>query len=441
MLLQWETFTAQPQGRIARWLAGPDETDMVELFADFISAVDSPSDDLPLLLSSPFTSIHTYSQLLLEELATFIKLWNQTPRSSEQIPADPIHWTPDVTSVANDNPAQSFVAQFNALAEFLQPPEGCFLVAVLQPSSLSDAKAMNRWLSQAIQAGISPKVRLMLTDYSGLHLFKHVAAGKPGQVVTLHPGLNMPEAVRQLAAAGDPADPGTQFRQAYVALSEAISKRDGKQTKGQADTCLAIARKQQPVQPHWYSMEITVLSALANDQIGYQDYEKALAYARQGVLVARQAQSKIPELLISDRLLAQALMLHAGLCVVVKDWNKAWEAYGEAADCLAAVQDDLLTMEALRMAGYAANKAGESKIAIAFLIRALQHGDRLPPAVAANSTYPGVVEQLLPMHYTPFISLDQLEAMVSKQLGENWPERVNQWRSITREPTPILDQA
>jgi hypothetical protein len=434
--LQWEAFTAQPQARVARWLAQANETDMVELFIDYLSALDSPSDEMPLLLRTPFVAQTSYGGHLLDELAHLLACWNQTPRGDERIPWAPVDWSPTDSGPARPGSAAHFVEQFNALAEALQPPEGCFLVAVLQPSSLSDAQAMNAWLEKAIRAGISPRVRLMLLDDTQAGLFQKVAATHPKAVLTLVPRLGMGEATRQLAAAGDPSDPATQFRQAYVALLEAINQRAPRQVEQQAALCLAVVEKQLPRQPHWYAMQITVLSALANDQIGYQNYRKALDWAHQGVAAAQVAQTRIGERLIGDRLLAQARMLRAGLLVVVKDWGGARQEYGQAALLLKAVSDPLLAMEAFRMAGYAAVKAGDARGAIPLLIEGLYQGDLLPEGVAARSTYPGLVEQLLPLRFTPYLSASALEALVGKQLGPDWAQRVRAWQEVSQVVQP-----
>jgi hypothetical protein len=84
MALQWEAFTAQPEAQVARWLARENETDMVELFIDCLSAVDSPSEDVPLLLGTPFVSGPSYGGHLLDELAQLLQCWNQTPRGDER---------------------------------------------------------------------------------------------------------------------------------------------------------------------------------------------------------------------------------------------------------------------------------------------------------------------------------------------------------------------
>jgi hypothetical protein len=132
--------------------------------------------------------------------------------------------------------------------------------------------------------------------------------------------------------------------------------------------------------------------------------------------------------MIGERLLAQARLLLAGLLVVTKDWRGAREQYEQAALLLKALPDPLLALEAFRMAGYTAGKAGDSKGAILLLIEGLQQGEHLPEGVAARSTYPGLVEQLLPLRFTPYLSVAALAALVGKQLGPDWARRVREWR-------------
>lgn len=430
---KWEAVAKEPDVRIVRILAKENEKDMVDAFYSYLLGVDTDNHDVPIIFNSVYHEGHQYSEALLLELDDMIETWNCTNKEAVDVAIQHLDWHPNMKLLNADNPAALFVRNISALAEHLPLTEGVCLVAVLR-ASFTEAGAMNNWLRQALKAGIGEKVRLVVDDTTAHPFYQKLAVSDPIAVATLLPDLDMDNAMQQLAAMGNPADPGVQYRKAFMAMIQAIESRKEKEAEKHAAACIAIAEKSISTNPYWIGQVIAVNAAMANDQVGHKNFRKAIVFASRGVEAAEKSKELIPDASIHRKFIGQAIMLRASLYAAAKQWIKAAEDFALAAGHYVYTNDTMLAMEAYRMLGVARHKTGNRDEACKALVEAVDIGEQIPPYIIRFTTFAGVIELLFKINNFNYISNEEIEDTAFSAFGENWVEEIRNWKKPHYEP-------
>jgi hypothetical protein len=265
---KWQEVVGTKDGRIVRLHYRQEEDQMVDAFIWYMLGTDSEIDDIAFILDPPFTDMDTYSGQLLSALDECIKQWNETTKQ-EGIKYIPVHWTPDYTLEDDRNPAALFVRNFNKLSESLGLEKGRYTVATLTfPHIPGKEKQVSRWVEYAIKASIDPGVRYLVTDMNEMPVFDDLSSIYSGEIIQLVPNFDMKNVMKQVAAMGDPSDPATPYRIAFVNMTNAIGENDFKTAKKEGKTCIDIATAHISHNPQWAVQVAVVNIALANGQLG-----------------------------------------------------------------------------------------------------------------------------------------------------------------------------
>lgn len=425
---KWEAVIKDPAVNVVRIKARDNEKEMVDTFYTYLLGVDTGNHDIPIIFNSVYHGDSQYSRALLAELEEMINTWNDANKSNVEVVIDQLDWKPDHSFAKSDNPAFSFIRNINNLAAFLNLSEGVHLVPILRVS-LADINGLTRWLNFLLKAGVHPKVKLLIDDTFSHPHFQAFVEKNPGKVVTLIPDLNMDKAMQQIAAMGNPNDPGVQYRKAFIAMMQAIEQRKEKDAGMHAAECIQIANNNLEKNPYWIGQVIAVNAALANDQVGYRNFNKAIEFSTRGVEAAEKAKTMIPDELIYRKFMAQAIMLRASLHVASKQWMKAVEDFTVAASHYTFTNDLILAMEAYRMLGYSYDKAGNRDAACNALTEALCVSGTISPHVIKYTTFGGVIEHLFDINNQKYISNHDLQEIAAEVYGDDWLNEIRNWKN------------
>lgn len=437
---KWEAVAKDPLVRVVRILAKENEKDMVDAFYSYLLGVDTDNHDVPIIFNSVYHDGHQYSEALLRELDDMIETWNCANKDNVDVVIQHLEWHPDFTLMEPNNSAVLFTRNMNALAEHLRLPDEVYLVAVLR-ISFTEPGVVNGWLNSAIKAGIHEKLRLVVDDTVTHPLYQKLADRNPDAVITLRPDLDMDNALQQLAAMGNPDDPGVQYRKAFMALMRAIEKRKEKDAEKHAAICIEIAEKNSEKNPYWIGQVIAVNAALANDQVGHKNFKKAIGYATRGVEAAEKSKELISDEFICRKFTGQAMMLRASLYAAAKDWRTAAEDFTAAAGHYVYTNDTMLAMEAYRMTGVANYKTGNRDAACKALSEAVIISQQIPQHVIRFTTFAGVVELLFQINNFKYISNEEIEDVAYKVYGDAWAEEIRNWKKPNYEPVNEPEKA
>jgi tetratricopeptide (TPR) repeat protein len=430
---KWEAAAAKPGAAVIRIHAQENEKDMVEAFSSYLLGVDTGNNDIPVIFESIFEDERQYTVSLLDELKELIHTWNTANKDAISIQTQTINWQPDYKLSKTDNPAYLFVENMNRLAAYLELDKNIFLVAIPKVSFI-DPAPFRRWLEYALKAGISERFRILIDDTADNPYYEKLAQKHPGAVITLRPELDMDNAMQQVAAMGNPNDPGVQYRKSFIALTQAIGKRNEGEAKKHGAACIEIAENNLEKSPYWIGQVIAVNAALANDQVGYKNFKKAIEFATEGVNAAERSKQLITDEFIWRKFSGQAVMLRGSLYAAAKNMNKAVEDFSVAATHYTYTNDIILALEAYRMMGFCNKSAGNTDAACKALADAVNISRQIPPHIIKFTTFAGVIEMLFEINNSKYISQEQVQEAAEDVYGEDWLTEIRNWKNPQYEP-------
>ena len=425
---KWESVVSQEGINIVRIHAEDNEKDMVDAFYTYMLGVDTPNKDVPVIFESIYHNDEQYTLAILKELEQLLDIWNNAKKDELSIEIEPINWKPDYKLTKKDNPAYLFVENMNRLASYLNLDKKNFLVAILKISFI-DSWQFNRWLEFALKAGLADKFKIVVDDTASNDWYAKLAAKYPAAVATLRPRLDMDNAMQQIAAMGNPNDPAVQYRQAFIKMMQGIEKRKENETVQHANDCIEIATKNLSKNAYWIGQIIAVYAALANNQVGYKNFKKAIGYSTKGVEAAEKSQELMLDLFIQRKFQAQAIMLRASLYSADKQWEKAMDDFIIAADHYMATNDVILAMEAYRMIGYCNVKFGDINTACNALSQAIELARNIPLHIIKFTTFPGIIELLIQNNNEKYISRSAVEEFSKSIYGPGWMKEILNWKN------------
>ena len=401
----WQAFRSLPEARVCRWVIQPDERKLVEAFLQTTYRADNPVPDLFLPFHAPCGSAADYGRQLVEELRTRLEA-DREALAAEGIVVD---WQP---APAGDAPGPGYLVR-NLDAFSRQAPAAELLVAVLMPPATG--KAFARWLPEVLRAGVPAHLRLLVVEAGGAPLPDGLAETFPGRVHTQVLDLDVPGAMRQLAAAGNPADPGVKFRRAFLELAQAASGQPLSTVQRLEALPLSIARAQ-----GWTAMEIAVHSLVASACIGLGRPGDALGRYDLGLGLAKAAQAGGDA--TAGKLAVQLLSNQGAVYISLKNYREGARAFGEGAGLAEAAGDPFQVMEAKRMQGFCLEKDGDWEQALRVEREGLAAAEKLDETLRHHSTLPYLAESLLALVYRSGDKEDYLrtEAKINALAGPGW---------------------
>ncbi|MBK7433766.1 MAG: hypothetical protein IPI66_07585 [Chitinophagaceae bacterium] len=425
MAEKWEDIKKKKDARIIHIRCQPGEDDMVDTFFSYMVGTDSLGNDIAFHFETPCTDLKNFGNQLLNELDQYIYIWNNTG-NQPGIPFVAVDWisnrqlTPDNTVL--------FIKNFNALAEKLNLPDGICLVAIIKKTA--EVKNLISWLKSALDAGPSQKVRILLYDrFDRPFMDELLHSPLAPLVATLPVNLDMPKAMEQIAAMGDPNDPATEYRQCFVKMMNAMAAGNETRSEACGQECLALAMKNLSRDPYWITQVVMVYIALANDKIRYKNKEKVNEYADKAVETAEASKNYFGNELAAH-LLAQAMMFRGTIRFMYHRYPESHADYRIAFDFYESLGLVALAIEASRMCGESALKINQKEEAAKVLAQGARMAKRMEPMAVIASTHAGILELLLNMKYETAISMEEMDEIARPVYGEDWIRAVGNWKKV-----------
>ena len=426
---QWEETRKHVNARLVRIVCAPDEHDMVDTFYTYMIAADSLVPDIVFHFDAVFADVNTYSHSLLSELEEVITIWNNS-KKDDRIEFVPIDWKANYSMTDPGNPASLFVNNFNALAAELNLPKDLYAVAVFR-NAVAD-KRMIQWLDYALKSSINAGVRLLIHDFVTAPCFDLIRRKYSFTTADMRIQLDMPKAMEQIAAMGDPNDPGTAYRLALMKMMNAMASNKEAEAEQFGRGCIGIANANLSKDPYWIMQLVAISIVLGNDKIRYKKKKDTVAYADKAVEAATAAQAFFANG-IAMGLLAQAGMfrgtvhfIHGNNRQALPDFKSAFEIYCQQGNLV-------LAAEAARMAGRSAFNISDDLSAIKILAAAARLGEKIDRESARASSYPGVLEMLLKYNHQQEISKMELNQIGQSVFGKDWVKLVMRWKQQSNE--------
>lgn len=412
---KWMAFSRQPANRLFRWLVKSDESRMVQAFFEREASEEGICPDLFLRFRTAFEAPDDYAAILFREFGEQM----ETVREELKEENIPFEWQPPAEG-PKASAVRLFLDTLQELAAHFSdlPPEG-LVVAWLSPDPSGDAEAWSACVNSFLGEGVPDRVRLMVVDTESWPLFEEAAQLYPEAVATVRPELDMDVAVKQLAAAGNPGQPDSLFRRAYVDLTQAINAGNFRRVDEKAAIALQLAREN-----NWPGMQYTVWMTHAMAYFNQRDYEEALNRYREAKKLAQNI--AVEDEKVGGTLQVKAVFAEAAVYFALKDYESAAMHYESVVPLAEEIEDNFSAMEGLRMAALCHQMNKDKRRSWEFNKRALQLAHTLDESMQKNSTVPYVGSALLNLVHR--YGGPEEEADIRRQMqslvGPDWETRV-----------------
>ncbi|MDR0224637.1 MAG: hypothetical protein LBI32_06225 [Myroides odoratus] len=404
-----------------------DEREMVEAFYDHMLGIENEIEDVVLVFQSPLYEKKTYSMALIEELFSFVFLWNFSEKPS-CITDNYVDWEMDRSLESEKNVAALFVANLNAFCEAVELEEHANIVCVLDYQN-REGKLMLHWLKDLAQLELHPRVNLFLADTFEQPLFNALKDYAPKSTQILVHQFELDQAIKELAAMGDPEAPDTKFRYHMVQLFEAINKKREKDIEKHAAICMQVAEQNKTADANWYVQQMVIYSALSTFEFGKKQFKQAVNYINQGLDILQEIREVLPDDLVY-RLLGQGLLFRGNLYLFLKQYEEAKDDFIKGETYFENCLDYLMQIEALRSIAETAKKIGDKKLRYEALNKGVRLGGNLNDTLAQSSSYALLVKDVLDAKYNSFVSDKELDTIIKPLLGEQWRTKYKSVKSI-----------
>jgi hypothetical protein len=372
---QWEIFATDREARVLRWLIRDDERRMLEAL---LALEDDEHGQLAVLffvLDIPFER-GRYGHDLRHDLEQQLVAMGEDFAAAARSPSG-------VTSEAT---VSDIGLLMQTCAELVRHIDDAVetIALVLWPKAVGEPKSFADWLHRAARV-VPARVRLIVVDRVEAPLLDSLD-GPHVRSVTAN--LDMRGALEELAASAPGREnAGGRFREAFVAMSTALSRGELDLAREQADAALAVARE-----AGFDHLEAAVPFALAGGLFGFGgDVVGAIEQFQK----AERRAAAAPDSDWGPTLRVKAQLGLAGVLFGAEAWVRAAQEY-EAAGALAGERQDFVTqVDALRMAAWSWERGGELEHAWATGLVGLGIAEEMTEAALEGSTVPWLGELLL----------------------------------------------
>lgn len=411
--------------KLIRAVIEPGDEKMIETFYSYMLGVNVPVYDIAIHLSTGIEDEMDFSRDLLEELENMVNLWNAADFSKTTVDKVVINWQPDYTLTDKKNQAKLFVDNLNRLADVMELQKEKSLVVNLLLPSIYKKKRINKWLEQYLVLNIHPQLKLLLTEVSTTGMYEELSIKYAEDIFIWQPRIDTPNVMNQVAAMGDPQDPGTNYRLSFTKMMKAIGQNQTREARKEANTCLQIASNYVTQDPYWITQIIAVNIAMSNHYFKEGEMDEAYSEANAAIKMGQT----VPEVLgvsLGCGILSQAQINKATMLCVNKKWKEASALYEQAGVNLEKSNVIALAIESRRMAAYCHLKKYSDDQALENLVEGYNLSDRLSDNELKNSTFSILLQLLLKLNYKEFISPAALEEKAGRIYGEYWREKIKE---------------
>lgn len=380
---RWQGFVARPDDRLLLWQVPDNARRLLHAFFE-VQRHELPGGapyvgtDTFIVFDEPFEHSIQYARALKAGLA------GRYAASRESF--EPLGVAPDWPFSPEQVPdsAAAWVQALNALAE--HHPQLQHLVAVLMPATVADEPARLAWLQRALQAGLSPRVRLVVPD--SLETPALAGLADLPQVLAQAVPMDAWDVARDTFAQNPGVGPAGVFRTLLAGLFGLVDKGSANQVMAKANDALAFARRQ-----GWLDQEVVVRMLAAGAMLKERRFDEAVVHHR-------HARSAAEQVLASGHPAGRQLVLQtwfgeASAHLAAGDLPQAAGCYAQAEPVARELAHPILWIEALRMQSHCLARSGEPEAAMRCGLRAFQVGEQLPPGARTMTTLPLLADELL----------------------------------------------
>ncbi|MEL6671129.1 MAG: hypothetical protein AAFR61_03025 [Bacteroidota bacterium] len=408
----WQHFAEAPEKRLCIWTIASEENQMMEAFYQREISEAGEIGDLFLRFEAGFPASQAYGQALVSELSAMIEA-DREAMGEEDLQID---WQAQPIQPGQSDQAY-LLEQMASFAKSMAELDGKF-VLYLMPEAMSHPQQWEEWMQNLLKHEIPEMLRFMLLTREEVGFGEDLEKIFPTKISCIAPKLEMHKALEEIASAGNPADPGVQFRKAYIALSQAASEGELSVAEVKGQEALEIAQKQQ-----WHDMQFSVWLLLGT---AYQNHGKP-SHAHARFFSALNCATQVKPAPFSAKLQVQALMARASLHIHTRDWQLAQPYYQQATEKAEEAGDPFYLMETARMAALCDEKEDELDRAWIFLMKAFEAGKELDPETRPHTTFPFVGSAILRIgpKAGKAREADQIERQMPELAGEDWMNQTN----------------
>jgi hypothetical protein len=400
---QWETFATDREARVLRWLISDDERRMLEAL---LALEDDEHGQLAVLffvLGTPFEQGrygHELRHDLEQQLVAMDEDFAAAARSR--------------SGITSETTISDIGLLMQTCSELVRHIDDAveMIALVLWPKAVGEPKSFAEWLHRAARV-VPSRVRLVVVDSVEAPLLDSLD-GPHVRSVTAN--LDMQGALEELAASAPGRESaGGRFREAFVAMSTALSRGELDLAREQADAALEIARG-----AGFDHLEAAVPFALAGGLFGSGgDVVGAIEQFQK----AEQRAAAAPDSDWGPTLRVKAQLGLAGVLFGAEAWALAATEYESAGALAREMKDPVTQVDALRMAAWSWERGGEIEHAWATGLAGLAVAEGMTEAQLEGSTVPWLGELLLRLSADGAMfetSQEHVALRLAQLLGSGW---------------------
>jgi tetratricopeptide (TPR) repeat protein len=376
----WDEFFIAPQARLLRWLVNHDDRQMVELFNQLQTEEVGEAPDLFIRLETPFKDPLNYS----------IDLTRELQRQYEEVRSELATMdVPNQWIAPNPHPREPAIATFLQCCQSFQEyyrDLAANLALILVPTKVSSEQEWQNWLWSLLQCNPPSTVRFVVFDQLEHPTLEALCQKVQEKILTINPDLDVPGAMEEVAnSSGDKNDPGTLFRQHFVAMSNAASKGHLERMTECANAAMHIAQQQ-----NWPQMQFVIHMASGAAFLAANQIDQALSSYRQAHRIMEYSEDPT-----APKLLIQSYLAEGSALLSKNAFPEAAAVYYQAGILAERTQEFFMALEGWRMAGYCYEVEKQPKQAWQCGHQALNAGEKLDQENRVHSTLPYAGQGLL----------------------------------------------
>ncbi|MBL0341140.1 MAG: hypothetical protein IPP71_09550 [Bacteroidetes bacterium] len=205
------------------WSLKYDELEMIDSFCLVENSDHAKMEDIIIDFKTSFNDYAEYSNDLIGELRVMQEQTKGFAGDSDWVLKN---WDIDkvISNVSNKSAPATFLKVVSSIAEAV-PDFGGKIIAYLEPSQCEDPKALLKWLREMLTEVMPSRVTVMMAEQDSSSTLSSLCVSFPEISAIIVPDLKMDQAIKQMATAGNPANPDVQFRKCIFSMSEAVGKK------------------------------------------------------------------------------------------------------------------------------------------------------------------------------------------------------------------------
>ena len=417
----WAEIESDRQWRLAIWVAGYEEVEMVDKFMEIERSVLGKFSDIFFRFESVYKGkTETFEKELYEE---WISWFDEKPDPSVDILlalkkegmllSD---YRPDRKLKPTAENLWKEMLRFKSSIEGFEETGLCVYI----PPTMTGSHPMTDWFSEVLDNGIPRGIRLATIDYAEKRKVKLKASEK---VCLIHPRLNMQEAInnemnREIMN-GDASSLENQYLLQVKKVMETATKKNESLLDKEIQTLLSLSGG---IENRSIAITALLITSQAYYMIGSEN--KCMEYADKALAESGKAmRAGEPD---GYPVWRSVLMLKAASLAGVKKRREAIVLYEQLAEEATSRQDVFYIMEAYRMAGYFYYELGEMNTSLETLLLSLYGGSFLDLETRRQSSF--LLSAALALYIANDIrrsdDVDVLENYLQEWLGKDWRQLV-----------------